>query len=77
MKKRVWNYIPGEFRDTFDSPFEQYADRIGQRFTVLGRNHEAELGLEEPEDMYRIRFEDGVEITAWGLEVCKDDTEVV
>jgi hypothetical protein len=64
------DYEPGVFRRYFTSPFDQYKERIGQAFTVLGRDEEAEAGLENHEDMYRIRFEDGTEITAWGHEVC-------
>lgn len=62
------DYADGNFRQTFRSPFEQYQHRIGHAFTVVGSwvNNE----LEEPEIMYRIRFEDGAEIDAWGMEVC-------
>jgi hypothetical protein len=70
------DYTPGNFRQTFRSPFEQYAHRIGNRFTVIYAYTPEELsrmqGLPEDETdpMYRIRFEDGAEIDAWGEEVC-------
>jgi hypothetical protein len=58
----------------FTTPFNQYRNRIGQRFTVLGHNREAEDDIVRDggdyEDLYRIRFDDGAEIDAWGHEVC-------
>ena len=70
--KTVWNYIPGVFRETFDSPFEQYEDRIGQRFTVIGK---VDVTPNDPgsQELYRIRFADGAEIEAWPEEVCVED----
>ena len=84
-RKHVWPYVPGVFRERFVSPFEQYADRVGQRFTVLKEYAEEELygeggmlrGWEPGDTMYRIRFTDGTEIDAWGEEVCVQDTEYV
>jgi len=67
-------YTVDNFRSTFWTPFEQYNERIGQTFKVLGRHTEAEAELEAagtPDTMYRIRFADGVEISAWGEEVCQ------
>jgi len=72
------NYTPGNFRQTFRTPFEQYAHRIGHKFTVVKEYTHEELfgpgglleGWEEGDTMYRIRFEDGSEIVAWGEEVC-------
>ena len=72
-RKMDWPYVPDVFRERFVSPFEQYAGRVGQRFTVLGRDYESEDKLEEHEFMYKIRFEDATEITAWGEEVCIAD----
>jgi hypothetical protein len=69
-KLRRFDYEPDQFRQFFTSPFQQYAERIGQPFTVIGRDWDAEKDLEYPEEMYRIRFEDCTEITAWGHEVC-------
>jgi len=69
----LW-YHEDQFREFFTSPFDQYKDRIGQRFTVLGHDTEAEQDVVDGggnfEEMYKIRFEDGTEITAWGHEVC-------
>jgi len=68
----VFDYYPGVFRKYFTSPFEQYADRVGQPFTVLrSLQDEGMDGDEWVEDMYTIRFEDGEEIEAWGHEVCE------
>jgi hypothetical protein len=71
-RKKWWGYVPDHFRDRFVSPFEQYAERVGQPFVVLGRDFDAEANLDEHELLYRIRFPDGTEITAWGEEVCVD-----
>ena len=65
-----WTFYPDFFRERFVSPFDQYADRIGQRFKVLGHDEKAENDLENWEPLYRIGFGDGTEISAWGLEVC-------
>jgi hypothetical protein len=74
--KTSWPYVPGVFRKRFVSPFDQYADRVGQRFTVVRTYTPAETAAlcgvpeEEAQEMYRIRFEDGTEIDAWAEEVC-------
>lgn len=76
---KVWGYTPGVFRDRFVSPYEQYRDRIGRRFTVIRtwtlKEVADECGVAEEEagDMYDIRFEDGAQIVAWGEEVCVVD----
>jgi hypothetical protein len=51
-----------KYRETFTSPYPQYRDRIGQRFTVLHK-------ISEVLPMYKIRFEDGHETSAWPEEV--------
>lgn len=58
------------YRETFDSPYQQYADRIGQPFTVLSViDKPDEHHDEEVLPMYRIRFSDGFETEAWPEEV--------
>ena len=64
------HYTPGNFRKTFRTPFDQYAHRIGHGFTVVRELTAEKKQLDEDEPMYRIRFEDGAEIDAWGEEVC-------
>jgi hypothetical protein len=54
---------------TFHSPYDQYAERIGQRATVLGMVPHKDFDYAECGPMYRIRFEDGGEIEAWPEEV--------
>ena len=75
----VLYYFDDVFRKYFTSPYEQYEDRIGQEFTVLGHDLQAEqeskdaAGFEDHEkgeSIYNIRFNDGVEIVADGHEVC-------
>lgn len=69
----VLHYKEGQFRQFFTSPFVEYKERIGQRFTVVREIRPAKLPTEEEEgedDMYLIRFEDGTEIDAFGHEVC-------
>lgn len=56
------------FRTRFTTEYEQHADREGQPFTVLRKLTDEER---DPEvgTMYRIRFDDKVEIDAWPEEV--------
>jgi hypothetical protein len=79
-QKTCWHYVPGVFRERFVSPFEQYADRVGQRFTVVRQTQALKPAADEEdgaEDMYLIRFEDGTEIEAFGHEVCVWDAGAV
>lgn len=67
------HYEPGCFRSFFTTPFEQYAEHVGKRFVVLQhtlKGHPETDTKEAQEDMYRIQFDDGVEIPAFGHEVC-------
>jgi hypothetical protein len=58
------------YRQTFQSPYEQHADRIGQPFTVLAVITEADGEHdEEVLPMYRIQFPDGFITEAWPEEV--------
>jgi hypothetical protein len=65
-----FDYFPDVFRTYYTTPYQQYKDKVGMKFEVLGHDVEAENDLEDFEEMYRIRLEDGSEITAWGHEVC-------
>lgn len=63
-------------RETFETPFEQYRDRVGQRFTVLRKITKRNITKAEREEydleclpMYKIRFEDGHETSAWPEEI--------
>lgn len=65
-----------KIRPEFTSPYEQYRDRIGQRFDVLKRITRRNATPAERKDinleclpMYRIRFIDGHETLAWPEEV--------
>lgn len=61
-------------RETFQSPFDQFADRVGQPYTYLGAITEPDNGHdEEVLPMYRIRFADGVEIETWPEEINADE----
>ena len=53
---------------TFQSPFDQYAERNGQTFQIVRELDDSER---DPEVgvMYLIRFSDGTEIHAWPEEV--------
>ena len=59
-----------QFRDTFTTPYEQYATREGHPFKVRGivdepdETHDAEVL-----PMYVIQFDDGECIEAWPEEV--------
>lgn len=65
---KTYRYRRGHFRRTFNGRiYDQYRERHGQPFTVV-RGH---ARCVEGGHVYRIRFKDGVEIDAWGEEVCK------
>lgn len=55
-------------RAKFWTPYDQYRDRMGQRFTILRELTDQE---KDPEvgRMYKIRFADGTEIDAWPEEL--------
>lgn len=61
---------PMTLRETFQTPFDQFAHRAGQKFevvrafTVADDEHDLEVL-----PMYLIRFEDGAEIEAWPEEI--------
>lgn len=57
-----------KFKEVFDSPYEQYIDKVGQKFKVL-RNLTDEERDPEVGTMYEIQFEDGTIIEAWPEEV--------
>jgi hypothetical protein len=54
---------------TFVAKYDQYAERNGQSFTVLGAVDPKTYDAEECGTMYSIRFADGAEIEAWPEEV--------
>ncbi len=59
-----------KIRETFTTPYDQYAAREGQKFTMLKKITEPTDTIDEMAlPMYRIRFEDGFETEAWPEEV--------
>lgn len=73
-KITCFDYHEGLFREFFTSPYEQYAPRIGQKFSVVEQlrpSKEETETSEAEDDMYKIRFEDGEEISVFGHEVCQ------
>lgn len=60
-----------KMRETYESPYQQYKERIGQKFSLVRviPAEEATPDYDTPEPMYLIRFEDGEEIEAWEEEV--------
>lgn len=57
---------------TFNTPYEQYADRQGQEFELVRAITEPDASHDaEVLPMYVIRFADGEEIEAWPEEVGK------
>lgn len=60
------------YRQTFTTPFDQFAHREGDEFTVIrvidqpDENHDAEVL-----PMYEICFTDGEQIEAWPEEVMR------
>lgn len=68
-----FDYQEGVFRQFFTTPFEQYAEHIGKQFEVVKQTRpgQDETDKQEAEDdMYLIRFLDGLEIDTFGHEVC-------
>ncbi|WP_152346618.1 hypothetical protein [Brevibacterium sp. CFH 10365] len=57
-------------RATFESPYDEYAERNGQSFTHVREISEPD-DAHDPEvlPMHVIRFDDGVEIEAWPEEI--------
>lgn len=62
------------YRTTFTTPYDQFAERRYEPFTVLTVITEPIPYVydEEVLPMYRIRFMDGTEIDAWPEEVLAD-----
>jgi hypothetical protein len=65
-----------DLRKTFTTPFDQHRDREGQSFAVLRKITKRNIRAEERAEydtevlpMYRIRFADGFETSAWPEEV--------
>lgn len=65
-----------KFRKTFTTPFEQYRDRVGQSFVVLRKITKRTATADDCREydmevlpMYKIRFPDGHETSAWPEEV--------
>ena len=57
------------FLDTYNSPYDDYRQYNGQKFTVVDRvSDEVDL---ECLPLWHIRFEDGTVITAFPEEICK------
>lgn len=60
-------------KETFQSPYEQYAERNGQAFEIIqeinipDHDHDGEVL-----PMYVVRFPDGEEIEAWPEELFND-----
>lgn len=54
---------------TFTAKYDQYAERSGQFFTVLGAVDPKTYDADECGEMFYIRFADGTEIEAWPEEV--------
>lgn len=71
MKKAVPYTVPTDItpRPLFTTPYEQYKEREGQAFTLLGEIPAAGHHDEECSPMYLIEFADGFKIEAWPEEV--------
>ena len=67
--------MTGTLRETFQSPYQQYADRIGQKFSLVrtiteqDENHDQEVL-----PIHVIEFDDGIQIEAWPEEIEADYT---
>jgi hypothetical protein len=71
MGRRMMSYKP--FRETFASPFDQYAERVGEPFVLVGFIDQPDGEHdEEVLPMFKIRFADCEEIEAWPEEVLEN-----
>ena len=61
------------YNKTFQSPYEQYRERIGESFTVIGRVTNAEADS-ECLPMWKIQFADGFVTDAWPEEIIPSAT---
>lgn len=64
------NYETTGFLETFQSPYEQFQDRNGQKFTVIARVPDFDCDL-ECLPKWIIRFEDGYATEGYPEEICK------
>lgn len=64
---------------TFQTQQTECQDRNGQAYTLLGRTPDDKYDRVEPEagSMWRIRFEDGLELDVWGDEIASEDSATV
>ena len=72
MTKYATASTSGKLRLTFQSPYEQLADRIGEPFKLLYEvpHDDPNIDYEETGPLYVICFDrDGMEIWAWPEEV--------
>lgn len=63
------NHIVPGLQFIFTSPYEQYAERRGQKAVVIDEVNPYSFDYDEVGAMYTIRFEDGTEISAWPEEI--------
>lgn len=73
-----FDYQQGVFRKYFTTPFKQYKKYIGEPFEVMqptqlnATRHCNDADVHDDEDVfYIIRFNDGMQITAFGHEICR------
>lgn len=62
----------GTLRATFQTPYEGMREYVGRAFRILSvhdHSTDPEVIDEDAGELYRIRFDDGVEIDAWPEEI--------
>lgn len=64
-------HIPEDWtkRDTFTTPFDQYASKEGQSFEIIEQIDPSTYDYDECGEMYIVRLEDGEEIEVWPEEI--------
>lgn len=72
----IWVLVPNCFqhaasgrKGVFAAKYDQYAERNGQTFTLLGVVDPNSYDSEDCGEMFHIRFADGIEVQAWPEEV--------
>lgn len=57
-------------KDAFRTGFDQYAERNGQPFAIIGYIDDVDAEHDQESlPMFKIRFEDGEEVEAWPDEI--------
>ena len=70
--------LPAHPQAFFMTPYDQYADREGQRVSIIEAITKADATHDaEVLPMFKVRFLDGVEIETWPEEIASGEVDVI